>query len=98
MEQKIFDIFSEVSGVDASEITRDTVLAGGVDIAQLRPRHNEPACFREPQGAADLNAAAGMSVDEQANAAVLLNSPLASAINGVNLRTDCGYLSGSWLV
>ena len=35
---------------------------------------------------------------EQANAAVLLNSPLASAVNGVNLRTDCGYLSGSWLV
>ena len=36
--------------------------------------------------------------EEQANAAVLLNSPLASAVNGVNLRTDCGYLSGSWLV
>ena len=36
--------------------------------------------------------------EEQANAAVLLNSPLASAINGVNLRTDCGYLAGSWLV
>ena len=35
---------------------------------------------------------------EQANAAVLLNSPLASAINGVNLRTDCGYLAGTWLV
>ena len=36
--------------------------------------------------------------EEQANAAVLLNSPLASAVNGVNLRTDCGYLAGSWLV
>mgnify|MGYP002868409618 CR=1 FL=1 len=36
--------------------------------------------------------------EEQANAAVLLNSPLASCVNGVNLRTDCGYLAGSWLV
>ena len=36
--------------------------------------------------------------EEQANAAVMLNSPLASAVNGVNLRTDCGYLAGSWLV
>ena len=29
---------------------------------------------------------------------MLLNSPLASAFNGVNLRTDYGYPSGSWLV
>ena len=36
--------------------------------------------------------------EEQANAAVMLNSPFASAINGENIRTDCGYLSGSWLV
>ena len=36
--------------------------------------------------------------EEQANAAVLLNSPMASAINGENIRTDCGYLAGSWLV
>ena len=35
--------------------------------------------------------------EEQANAAVMLNSPLASAINGANIRTDCGYLAGSWL-
>ncbi len=36
--------------------------------------------------------------EEEANAAVMLNSPLASCVNGVNLRTDCGYLAGSWLV
>ena len=37
----------------------DVVLAGGVDIAQSRPISNNPACFREPQAAADLNAVAG---------------------------------------
>ncbi len=36
--------------------------------------------------------------EEQANAAVMLNSPLATAVNGANLRTDCGYLAGTWLV
>ena len=38
----------------------DVVLAGGVDIAQSRPIANNPALFREPQGAADLNAVAGI--------------------------------------
>ena len=35
--------------------------------------------------------------EEEANVAVMLNSPLVSCVNGVNLRTDCGYLAGSWL-
>jgi len=33
----------------------DVVLAGGVDIAQSKPRDNMPACFREPQEAAQLH-------------------------------------------
>ena len=44
----------------------DTVLAGGVDIAQSRPIFNNPACFREPQGAADLNAVAGIRWQDNA--------------------------------
>ncbi|MTV82758.1 thiolase family protein [Secundilactobacillus folii] len=33
----------------------DVVLAGGVDIAQSRPKPNMPACFREPQTADELH-------------------------------------------
>lgn len=35
MEQKIFDIFSQVSGVDASQITRDTQLDEDLEIKSL---------------------------------------------------------------
>ena len=44
----------------------DVVLAGGVDIAQSRPVSNNPACFREPQGAADLTAVAGIRWQDNA--------------------------------
>ena len=44
----------------------DVVLAGGVDIAQSRPVNNNPACFREPQAAADLNAVAGIRWQDNA--------------------------------
>ena len=44
----------------------DVVLAGGVDIAQSRPIFNNPACFREPQAAADLNAVAGIRWQDNA--------------------------------
>ena len=44
----------------------DTVLAGGVDIAQSRPIANHPAWMREPQAAADLNAVAGIRWQDNA--------------------------------
>ena len=90
------NVLAQTAAIDLikENIRVNTICPGGIRTPMMEH-------FKEtfPDVAAKVLGASRMAEpEEQANAAVLLNSPLASAINGVNLRTDCGYLAGAWLV